>query len=215
VSPLPSPTWDLTDIETPQCLQCRAVIWLPERCARSHQRCPQVSGRLAGGRGGVLQLGLHIQGLLPSMSLAGAVVFNLCSVDAGVSMGYFPVYDGPPEEDLFTDCLSFHWPELLYKLVQERHVPPRHLPATVMFTGLVAIRLPLWQQHHCQEGFKFSGDFHGLPEPFWPPSTLLPTLGQVQLSRYAWSVATSSWKASAVLGFAKNADLRSLSAKPR
>lgn len=42
-----------------------------------------------------------------------------------------------------------------------------------------------------------------------------PLLGQVQLSRYAWSAATLSWKASAVLGLAKNTDLRSFSAKPR
>lgn len=225
MSSLPSPMWGLADIETPtpQCPQCRSVIWLPDHCARSHLRCPQESGRLTGGtqvgkRGFPARIG-HPGPVAICEPCCGhsfsSVVFNLCSVDAGVPMGYFPVYGGPPEEDLFANCLSFHWPELLYKLVQEWHVPPRHLPATVTFPGLAAVRLPLQQQHRCQEVFKISGDFYGLPEHFWPPSIPLPTLGQVQLSRYVWSVATLSWKASAVLGFAKNTDLRSIPAKPR
>lgn len=41
-----------------------------------------------------------------------SVVFNLCFVGAGVSMGYFPFCDGPPEEDLFADHLPFHQPAL-------------------------------------------------------------------------------------------------------
>lgn len=128
-----------------------------------------------------------------------SVIFNLWPVDTGMSMGYSPIYDGPPEEDVFAHCLCFHRPASFYKLVQELHVPPRHLPATMTFLGLADIRLPHRQPHHCQEGLKISGDFHGLSEHSWPPSTPLHTLGQVQLSRYVWSVATLSWKASAVL----------------
>lgn len=83
----------------------------------------------------VFQLGWHIQVQLPSMNLSMAiffppVVFNLCSVHAGLSMGCFPPRDGPPEEDLFADPCSS---TLFYRLVQGWCVPPRHLPATVVF----------------------------------------------------------------------------------
>lgn len=65
------------------------------------------------------QLGLHIQGNGFAVAIFfSSVIFNLCSADAGVSMGYFPVCDGPAE-DLFADHLSFHQPALFYKLVQE------------------------------------------------------------------------------------------------
>lgn len=197
-------------------------MW-PDHCTRSHLRCPQVSGSLARGtqmdKVGFPARIAHPVPVAIYEPCCGhffsSVVFTLCSVEAGVSMGYFPICDGPPEENLFADCLSFHQPALFYKLVQELHVPCRHLPATVMFLGLTAIHLLLWRQHCCQKGFKIPGDFHGLPERFWPLSTPLHTLGQVQLSRYVWSVATLSWKALVVLGFAKNTDLRSVSAKPR
>lgn len=32
-----------------QCPQCTGMIWLPDHCAWSHLRCPQVSGKLEGG----------------------------------------------------------------------------------------------------------------------------------------------------------------------
>lgn len=182
-------------------------------------RCPQVSGRLAGGtqvgKGGFPARIAHPGQWLCCGRFFSSVVFNLCSADAGVSMGYFPVCDGPPEEDLFAAHLSFHQPALFYELVQEWRVRPRHLPAVMAFLGLTAIRLSLWQRHCCQERFQIFSDFHGLPEHFWPPSTPLHTLDQARLSWYVWSIATLSWKASAVLGFAKNTDLRSVSAKPR
>lgn len=144
------------------------------------------------------------------------MIFNLCG--CSVALGYFPPWDGPPEKDQLADHLSFHL--LFYKIVQEWCVPPRHLPtsSSSCHGGVFGTRShppPPWQQRCCQEGFNISSDFHGLPERSWPPSTPLRTLGQVQLSWHLWSVATLSWKASAVLGFAKNRDLRSVSAKPR
>lgn len=144
------------------------------------------------------------------------MIFNLCG--CSVALGYFPPWDGPPEEDQLADHLSFHL--LFYKIVQEWCVPPRHLPTSSSschggVSGTRSHPPPPWQQHCCQEGFNISSDFHGLPERSWPPSTPLCTLGQVQLSWHLWSVATLSWKASVVLRFAKNRDLRSVSAKPR
>lgn len=152
---------------------------------------------------GVFQQELHVHVQLPSRNLLRPLFFisdfQVCPQATGMSMGYSPIYDGPPEEDLFAHCLCFHWPALFYKVIQELHIPPRNLPATMTFLGLADIRLPHRQPHRCQEGLKISGDFHGLPEHSWPPSTPLHTLGQVQLNRYVWSVATLSWKASAVL----------------
>lgn len=144
------------------------------------------------------------------------MIFNLCG--CSVALGYFPPWDGPPEKDQLADHLSFHL--LFHKIVQEWCVPPQHLPtsSSSCHGGVFGTRShppPPWQHRCCQEGFNISSDFHGLPERSWPPSTPLCTLGQVQLSWHLWSVATLSWKASAVLGFAKNRDLRSVSAKPR
>lgn len=139
-----------------------------------------------------------------------------------MSLGYLPPWDGPPEEDQLADHLSFHF--LFHKIVQEQCVAPQHLPTST--SSHLILLLPQWHfwdsqpstschQHYCQEGFNISSGFHGLPEHSWPPSTPLCSLGQVQLSWHLWSVATLSWKALAVLGFAKNRDLRSDSAKPR
>lgn len=63
-----------------------------------------------------------------------SAVFNLCSVDAGLSMGYFPICGEPPG-DLFADHLSFHQPAFFFKLVQEWCISPQHLPATMAFLG--------------------------------------------------------------------------------
>lgn len=130
-----------------------------------------------------------------------------------MSLGCFPAWDGPPEEDQLADRLSFHLFKI--KLFKKDVYPPRHLPTSSSSCHGGISGTHCHPPPPCQEGFNISSHFHGLPELSWPSSSPPCTLGQVQLSWHLWAVAALSWKALAVLGFAKNWDLRSVSAKPR